>query len=261
MSTREPESHGLQVADEFAALRNAVDSLLDGAESRGIILRLCGGLACLYHSESGRVLAKAAGREYNDIDFAAYYRDRQVILRLLESLGYREKPASATVPGIRRTIFYGHATKGDVFYDKLIFSHTIDLRGRLERDSPTIPVADLLLQKLQIVRLAAKDIVDVQILVLDHDLGNTDGNCINAMRIAEVCRTDWGFFHTVTINLKVIGEATLTSPHLDTPHRMRVADRLSRLEKLINEAPKSLRWSVRSLFGERIRWYETVDDQ
>ncbi len=261
MNTREPDPRGWEAASSFAALRRAVDSLLEGAESQNVILRLCGGLACWYHSESGRVLAAASGREYNDVDFAAYYRDRRVVLRLLQTHGYRENPVSATVPGLRRTVFSGHAAKGDIFYDKLIFSHTIDLRGRLERDSPTIPVADLLLQKLQIVQLAAKDVVDVQMLILDHDLGYTDVNCINAARIAEVCGSDWGFFRTLTINLEVIRQATLASPYLDAPQRLRVTDRLARLEQLAEKTPKSLRWSVRSLVGERLRWYETVDER
>jgi len=46
----------------------------------------------------------------------------------------------------------------DIFLDKFRMDHTLDFRKRLKLDNLTIPVTDLLLTKLQIVRIAEKDL-------------------------------------------------------------------------------------------------------
>lgn len=46
----------------------------------------------------------------------------------------------------------------DVFLDTHQMSHEIDFTGRLEIDSPTVPLPGLLLQKLQIVQTNEKEI-------------------------------------------------------------------------------------------------------
>jgi hypothetical protein len=49
-------------------------------------------------------------------------------------------------------------------------AHTIDLRDRFELDDATLPLADLLLTKLQIVQLNEKDVLDILALLADHEL-------------------------------------------------------------------------------------------
>ena len=60
----------------------------------------------------------------------------------------------------------------DVFYDRLEFCHTIPLVDRLEADAPTIPLAELVLSKLQIVKINEKDVIDLILLLLDHPVGS-----------------------------------------------------------------------------------------
>lgn len=242
-------------------LCEVVDSLLDGARSEGIVLRLCSGLACWYRCQEGRGLALAADRTYSDIDFAAYYRDRPRILQLLRKLGFQEDVASGTIPGLRRTIFHGKESTihGDVFYDFLPFSHTIDLRGRLERDELTVPLSDLLLQKLQIYHFTEKDAVDVQMLLLDHEIDDGD-HVIDRKRLADVCGADWGFCRTVSLNTDRVHAIALKSPNIRHPQRARIVDQVAKLQRLLDTAPKSVSWRLRSLLGERVQWYETVDE-
>lgn len=52
----------------------------------------------------------------------------------------------------------------DIFLDRLEMCHDIDFKGRLELDYPTIPLAEMLLEKLQIVQINEKDVKDVIIL-------------------------------------------------------------------------------------------------
>ncbi len=68
---------------------------------------------------------------------------------------FRENRAIFVVAEGSRAIF-NHASNGlhiDIFYDKLDFCHVISLGGRLEADSPTVPLA-----KMQIVKISQNDI-------------------------------------------------------------------------------------------------------
>ena len=51
--------------------------------------------------------------------------------------------------------------------------------SRLEIDSPTVPLAGLLLQKLQIVRTNEKDIQEAVMLLSEHDVGKGDKEQVN----------------------------------------------------------------------------------
>jgi len=196
------------------------------------------------------------------MDFAACYPQRREIINLFQRHGFREDAASATVPGLRRTILDSNAdgVRGDIFYDVLSFCHSLDLRGRLELHDRTIALADLMLQKMQILGLTEKDAIDVQMLLLDHDLGPDDHVGISKARIAQVCGSDWGFFRTFSLNIERIEAITASSPYLNVAQRERIASQLARLRQCVGEMPKSLGWRLRSLIGDRLRWYETVDE-
>ena len=71
----------------------------------------------------------------------------------------------------------------DIFFDKLSFCHEIAWKNRLEDDNPTIPLAEMLLEKMQIVKINEKDIIDTIMLLLEHPLGDRDQETINITRI------------------------------------------------------------------------------
>jgi hypothetical protein len=51
-------------------------------------------------------------------------------------------------------------------------------------DSLTIPLAELLLEKMQIFQINEKDIIDTIMLLMEHPLGNSDHEVINIDRVA-----------------------------------------------------------------------------
>ncbi|MCU0852943.1 MAG: hypothetical protein MUC90_06825 [Thermoplasmata archaeon] len=57
----------------------------------------------------------------------------------------------------------------EIFYDELAMNHTVPYKGRLEMDSPTTPAGELMLQKLQVVKINEKDIKDLIVLIRAHD--------------------------------------------------------------------------------------------
>lgn len=68
--------------------------------------------------------------------------------------------------------------------------HTLYFKNRLLVDYPTIPLAELLLEKMQIVKLAEKDIIDTIILIREHEIGEKDEKTINATYIANILSKD-----------------------------------------------------------------------
>src|SRR5947208_94579 len=106
-------------------------------------------------------------------------------------------------------LVFCHPTTGlhiDVFLDQLEFSHTISWNGRLEMDRETIPLAELLLEKMQIFEINEKDLVDTLMLLIEHPLDSTDGESINIDQVARLLARDWGFWRTETMNLEKVAQ-------------------------------------------------------
>jgi len=166
------------------------------------------------------------------------------------------------VPGIRRSLFYSldRSSRCDIFYDVLEFCHTIDLRRRLEVDHPTIPLVELLLQKLQIVDLTYKDIVDAQLLLLVYDLAPLDDGAINVDRFSSLCARNWGLWFTVRQNLVKVRQLTSNDSELSLEDKKLIDLRLSQLLDRLDYEHKSVWWKLRAIFGTKLRWYNVVED-
>ena len=126
------------------------------ASGLGIPLRLIGCLAFRLKSPEYTDLHIKMGRAVTDIDYISYYKYQQKIINLFrDDLGYHWVPPSFARASTLRDLFIDKNTgrKIDVFYDHLEFCHNIDFKkkNRLEVDSPTIPLAELVLEKTQIV--------------------------------------------------------------------------------------------------------------
>ena len=236
--------------------------IVDAALDRDLVFKLAGGVACWEHCPLSRRIVKNADRIFNDVDYVAHFRDKDRVAELLTDFGFREDPRTATVPGLRRTLFVSSRFhwRVDVAYDVLEFSHVLDLRERLELDHPTIPLAELLLQKMQIVQLNPKDVADAQMLLLEHDIGHKDREVINAPHIARLCASDWGLWRTVTTNLAKLANLTACDKTLGRQDRSTIERRATRVLEYIMREPKGLRWKLRALVGERVRWHNQVEE-
>jgi hypothetical protein len=139
-------------------------------------------------------------------------------------------------------------------------SHKLDLAARIDREPVVLPAAELLLTKLQIAELNRKDAADTAMLLLGHELADSDGaGVLNVSRVAEVCSDDWGLFTTVSDNLGTT--RTLLPEIVGDDGRQRLADeRAAAILTAMEEAPKSRSWRRRAKIGRRMRWYETPDE-
>jgi hypothetical protein len=245
-------------AEAFLA---AAQDIVQRANSRHITLRLLGSLAYRRHCPQYATLLDAMLRVLTDLDFASERRFARDLQTMFAELGYRQDADIAMATGGARQ-YYKHPRTGlgvDIFMDKLDYCHPIPFNGRLEIDSETIPLAELLLEKMQIVELNAKDVKDTIVLLLEHPVGKSDSEVINAEYIARILGSDWGFYHTVTTNLKKVVEHVRDFDQVDARDRGVVQARIAELLKRFDAEPKSLGWKARARIGTRVRWYQQVE--
>ena len=241
------------------------------AEQQGFLLRVMGGagirLCTLRHEDLGQRLARLGEgeQEFTDLDFVSYRKFRKGMQSFFENLGYRKRRATLSSAASERQIyFHEHGWFFvDVFFDKLLVAnHRLDFRGRLELNPLTLTPTDLLLEKLQIVRLSEKDFKDSLLLLYAHDLAEEDGEeTINGAHIAALLSSDWGFWYTLTTNLKGIRDLLPQVEALSKDEARVIRDRIEALLTRIEEAPKSMGWKARSKVGPRKRWYEPVETE
>jgi hypothetical protein len=138
-------------------------------------------------------------------------------------------------------------------------SHEIPFGDRLALEPVTVPLAELLLTKLQIVQLNEKDVRDALALLHDHPVEERDGDAINAARSAELCAADWGLWRTFTANLEAL-EGHIGRYDLPEEGKGSIAERVEGLQERIEEEPKSFGWRMRAKIGDRKRWYELPEE-
>lgn len=245
-----------------APLVEQATRILEEARKRRVTLRLLGAIAFHVRCPNFNYIQSRAGRVFTDIDFMSYFKEMTAVERLFKELGYSEDRRLRSVPGLRRSIFF-HSDQpwhSDVFYDVLDFSHEIDLRGRLEIDFPTLPLVDLLLEKMQIACINEKDVIDTLMLLREHEVSEADERGIRADRLAQCCKVDWGLWKTVTTNLERVDQLADKYDVLGSEDRRVIRDRLSVLRERIEQEPATLRWRLRARIGERVKWYRDVDE-
>jgi hypothetical protein len=213
-------------------------------------LRLLGGVAVRVHTDT-------LEREYKDLDFATTKKGSGPTQELLRDLGYEPHVGFNAMNARERLLFYDNPNgrQVDVFVGAFRMCHEIPFEGRLQHDERTVPLAELLLTKLQIIELNEKDVRDAVALLSTFEITDDDSG-LNGSRVAALTADDWGLWRTITRNLESVAQ------HLDRydVDRGTVSARLDDLQRRIEEAPKSRGWKLRDKIGERKRWYELPEE-
>jgi hypothetical protein len=236
--------------------------LVEAAAGQGLTLRLLGSLAFHLHCPGHAHLQQQLGRAYTDIDYAGYRAQATPIGAFLTRLGYREDAEINILFGGQRLI-YNSPSDGlhiDVFLDKLNFCHEVSWTGRLEVDGPTLPLAEMLLEKMQIVKINEKDIIDTLMLLLEHPLGDHDRETIDIARISALCARDWGLWRTVTMNLGKVAQLGQGYRQLADAEKKHLSNQVELALGKINAEPKTTAWKLRAVVGDRVKWYQEVDE-
>lgn len=249
----------------FNDFAKEIRRIISEADGRKIPLRIMGGAAIRMHCPKHESLYERLKRTpKHDMDFVTYGKFRPLTKQLFVELGY-EPYISLMLTGAtgrHRQIFNDKdGNKAiDVFLGKLEMCHVIDFEGRLEVDSPTVPLAELFLQKLQVVQLNEKDIQDAIILLMEHDIGDSDEDEINAAYVSSVLAAEWGFYYTVTTNLGKVKNLLQDYQVLTNADKTIVTEKIEKMRSRIEAAPKTMGWKMRAKVGPSIKWYNLVEE-
>src|SRR5580704_15213818 len=236
--------------------------LVRGAADAGHRLKILGGLGV-------RVLCPdfpPRMRAGQDIDLACLGKSRRKIADHLESAGCQPDRRFNNLNGDRQMYFNAPSGRPiDVMVDRLSMCHTLDFKPSFSSASanlPTLAPADLLLSKLQIVELNAKDAHDIFHLLSGVRVGrDSTRRFIDPDRFGSVLAGDWGWWRTVTGSLNKLPGLLSEQPGLAPPYPK--FDPLTQAKQLLEIAetvPKGLKWKARAKMGERVRWYELPEE-
>lgn len=242
---------------------------VEKAKEEGVILRAIGAVAIRLHTRELEDLHKrlgrkaASGEEISDLDYITYTKMRSKVEKVLEKFGYTPDHAAQMLAWLwsERPVYIVPQGKyhADIFFDKLEMCHTVDFKNRLERDFPTIPLAELMMEKMQIVQINEKDLKDCTALLIGHDVGSEDCEVVNGQHIAKVLANDWGFWYTMTTNLQKLKNYSVKL-NLTPEERGIVESRLAKLLQLIEQEPKTSAWQKRAKTGTSKKWYRDVEE-
>jgi hypothetical protein len=248
--------------------------IVDAADGRGLLVRLMGGMAIRAHAPDWPARTR---RVEVDLDFATRSKDRGAFYQLLTNEGYTADKRHNALFGGKQAYFVDVPRNRpvDVLVDNLEMCHRFGFADRLAASSPTLPLAELLLSKLQVVKINRKDVLDALVLLAEHPLGKDDGapdsrhglGSINVPRILSFTSNDWGWWRTVTGNLDTLDQylaTELTPDDLDLNNGREIlfdpGGQIAALRTAIDNAPKSTKWKLRARVGERVSWYEEPEE-
>jgi hypothetical protein len=237
-----------------------MNRLIDAARERQILLRAIGGLAVRVRSGEFQKFFK---REYRDLDFITEDKGRRKLEPFFQEMGYESNRQFNLLNGSKRQIYQDPNSERhvDIFIGNFEMCHKLPMNNRLHLDPLTVPLAELLLSKAQIVELNRKDALDIASILLYNETGRDDDKKINLDYIAQLCSQDWGLYKTTSINLKrvedIIKDENL---NLTKEERELILHRLHQIQQTFEEMPKSLAWQMRDKVGTRVRWYEEVEE-
>jgi hypothetical protein len=198
---------------------------------------------------------------FTDIDLVSYQKYRIKLIKFFQNRGYVLNQKLLYHYGRSRQIYYGETIPMvEIFFDRLAMNHTIHYKKRLEEDPLSVPLAELLLQKLQMVRMNEKDIKDSIILIRAHEIGEDDDDKINKTVLGSCLGSDWGFYYTATENLKKIKNSLTEYSVLNNGDTKVIEQRIGELLAHLEAEPKTFKWKSRALLGTKKKWYNEVDE-
>jgi hypothetical protein len=239
--------------------------LTEDAQKQGIVMRVMGPIALHYYFpeyvDLYSRMERLGERVFTDIDYASYGKHRNKLVPFFESHGYELEKRAAMVSGGTRMIFFSaHIPMIDVFFDKLDYNHPIDYKNPLELNPYCVSLADLMLQKLQIVQINDKDLKDAMLLLLASPLRPADDQGINLRYLAQRMSDDWGFYFTSTTNLGRVKAAMAGVRALTDEMRATIAAKADVVLAALEKEPKSFGWKLRARTGDKKQWYKEVSD-
>jgi hypothetical protein len=181
--------------------------------------------------------------------------------KLLDKIGLEGDHEFNSIHGEYRLLFHSELTDLDFFVGDFIQCHSMNLEKYIASTKLTIPLANLLLTKLQVVQINKKDILDILALLHDHEV-LVDGDPNNVISLKEmnaILSDDWGWYTTCVDNLDKVQQFVLES--INDPDKPMLLDKIDLIRSHAQTSKKSLKWTVRSKVGRKVQWYELPEEK
>jgi hypothetical protein len=245
-------------------IQREANDLVATAAGLGATVRVVGSTGIRMHCAEASEIMDQIERPAKDLDLLVRSSGRAKLRSLLEQRGYViDRDLLVAMEGQR--FAFSHPERGvdvDVFVEKLEFCHTIELTGRWQLHPTTIPVEELLLQKLQVHVFTQCDAIDAAVLLASHAVGaGADPEEIDPRHVAFLLARDWGFHRDATANLMRVREASARDIPLPDDRVCRVNAAVDQLAEAIAREKKTMAWRMRARVGERVQWWEDVDER
>jgi hypothetical protein len=251
----------VDLGHETGAPHEAI-SLVSAATKAGITVRLLGGMAV-------RILcpdyAPRLVTGIQDIDLATVTPARKALQTFLIDQGHQPDQTFNALYG-HKQLYFTSAVSGrpiDVLVDKLVMCHELDFRDRIASMPYTLAVVDVLLSKLQIVKLNDKDARDIIHLLSAYKVQEDAApGGVSLQAFLAIVANDWGWWRTATMNLERVRARIRQETDRLVPANARQdpAAQACVLIAAAKEVSKSKRWKLRSRIGDRVRWYREPDE-
>ncbi|HLC35412.1 MAG TPA: roadblock/LC7 domain-containing protein [Anaerolineales bacterium] len=256
---REPLAEEPAPSADSALLRSMIQEaqrVVIAATEKGIDIRVAGSVGVHMHCPKSRDWMVLPTLPV--IELVGRQEQGESLVALLAHLGFEPRMRLFEMRGVRHFII--HKAKSDlvlhVFLNAYEVFHRVEFLEVLTREAVTLPPTHLLLSSLQVVDANEMFLREVGALLAEHDLGvGSQPETLDASHVTDVCAEDWGWFRTATTNLDMLMQ--VLPFWKDLPDRDKLRDRIGRLRKSIEGAPKSIRWQMRARVGEAVRWYQT----
>lgn len=234
--------------------------LVEQAAGVGVTVRLMGGMG-IRLLLADRYPAQLT-RRYGDLDVLVRRREARALEDVIAGRGWEPAAEFNALNGARRMLFHDPASDAqvDVFVEAFEMCHRLPLAEGLEAAGPlTLQACDLLMSKLQIVQLNAKDRNDCYAVLIGCSGAPEAHQAVDVARVARVAAEDWGTHHTFERNLVVL-EEHVGDVGLAPADAALVRQAVGDLRMAMDAAPKSRSWKLRARIGERKRWYDEPEE-
>jgi hypothetical protein len=242
----------------MANLLDELERVAGRIRESGLLIRVSGGLAVHHWCPSSSHAPYR--REYADLDLVVSVRVKAAAVDgFMSGLGYVPDREFNALHG-QRQLYYddpANARHVDVFVEALRMCHVIRLGPRLELTDVAVNPSDLLLTKLQIVELNQKDINDVLVLLCDKQLVSRPTE-LDPLYLGKVWGSDWPLWRTSRGSLARAAQEV--GGIADPGERDRVVRAIEDMNRLLLDCPKTAKWKLRSIVGDRVRWYDLPEE-
>ena len=231
--------------------------ILNKCKNEGVEIRVLGSIGIFLKCIDYQDVLNQYRPPILDIDLISRHCYIESIESIFHCSGFEQNQNFKILFGYQRRIFYtSENITIEVFLENLPFNQEIKIDDRLVLDYPTISITDLFLSKIQRIHLEQKDFIDLYVLLLQHQSNNKKKNKIDLDYISDLCAKNWNWWKTLKMNIKKLQE----KKNILDSYNETIITTLNQIEKAIDSKQKSIKWKMRSLIGEKMKWYKHVEN-